>query len=115
MFGMLTKKDFQQIGELIDSKLDKRFNQFEEKITNKFDQKLEKGFGNFAIIINNSFNDIYKKFDEVGKRFDRIELELSKKADKEDIIRLESKISVNYNRLDSAEDKIRVINTKLKI
>jgi tetrahydromethanopterin S-methyltransferase subunit G len=92
MFVMLTKKDLQQIEELMDKK-----------------------FNSFAIIINNSFNDIYKKFDEVGKRFDRIELELSKKADKEDIIRLEGRLFGYSNRLDKLEDDMRIVKTELKL
>jgi tetrahydromethanopterin S-methyltransferase subunit G len=89
MFSMLTKKDLQQIGELMDSNLEK-----------------------FAIIINASFDDVYKRFDGIDKRLDNIE---SRMAEKIDITRLEGKLFGYSNRLEKVEDDIRMIKTKINI
>jgi len=127
---MLTKKDLQLIGEVIDANvppiveriidlkvppiiekiLDSRVPPIVERIIDlKVPVIVEKIVGielsDFAAMVQNGFS-------EINTRFNLMEEKLDKKADKADIVRLKNKFE---SRICKLEDGMRLVKTKLKI
>ncbi|MFT5180089.1 MAG: hypothetical protein ACI9GH_000408 [Candidatus Paceibacteria bacterium] len=83
---MLTDNDLKRIGDLLDLKIDKKFE-------------------DFAVLMQSEFSDIHKKLDYLDNT----------KADKSDIARLEGYIMRSDRRVDRLEDDMRVVKTKLEL
>jgi hypothetical protein len=107
---MLTKKDLELIGEVVNKSIDLKVPPIVHKIVSEVvppivheivHEILDIEFGEFAILMQTEFNNIYKI--------------LETKADKTDIIRLEGRFGGHENRICLLEDNNRLIKTKLKI
>ena len=65
--GMLTKEDINQIGEMMDVRMDAKFVKFEERVVGRVVEEVGE------MIEQN----LFPKFDDVDKRFDKIERRLT--------------------------------------
>lgn len=95
---MLTRDDLKSMGDLIETKLDKKFAIFEGKIDQKFDT--------FAVIVKNSLDSKPDK-EEVEDHFNIIE-------NKIDLLSFRVN-QYHDRRLDLLEDNVRQIKTKLQM
>ncbi len=95
---MLEQKDLQSIGELLDKKLDERFNVQEGKITQKFDEMVG--------IVNDGFTEMQKGFDGLKEEFNGVKGGLS--GIKEDI-----KLRPTLNQIMSWGDK-KIVELELR-
>lgn len=93
---MLTKKDLELIGEVIN-----------QTVPTIVERIVEPKFEEFAILIQNEFRVIHSILETKADKAD-----LETKADKTDILRLENKFE---GRIERIEDDIRIVKTKLKI
>ena|GEM_PF-4341825 len=73
----LTKEDLQAIGDLIDVKMDEKFEinnaGLEARLEAKLGEKLNKRFDELDVTLAECFRDIQKQFDGVNERFAIIE------------------------------------------
>ena len=75
--------------------------------------------------INTRFGEINTRFGEMNSRFDELNIKLDKKADKNDIVRLEDKLdnktkalfdgyTLTYEKLTDIEKKLEYISIKVE-
>ena len=116
---MLNQNDIKQISNVIDERVTKIIDErvpnivykiIDERVPKIIDERVpgivyktvdnivENRLSDFAIMVQNGFNEIHEI--------------LATKADKVDLERLENKFSM---RMDKAEDNIRIIKTQLKL
>lgn len=108
MEAMLTKEDRKYIGDIFDK---------------KFDEKFDKRFSEMAIMIQNGFEEVYKRLDTKVDKEDFYSLKEEVHdlkgevfALKYDLGGLENRLIDGPNRrLDRVEDDVRIIKTKLSL
>jgi len=75
--------------------------------------------------MNSKFDEMDSKFDGINSRFDEINKKLDKKADKDDIVRLEDKLenktkalfdgyTQTYEKLTDIEKRLEIISNKVE-
>lgn len=110
---MLDKKDLEAIEKMFDTKLDKKFAEFEEKLDKKIDAKLDARFAKFsqelAEVLTDFTYTIDKRFTEMEAKFDKkfanMEAKFDKKfADME--TKFDKKVEEQNKRLDRQDKKL---------
>ncbi len=111
---MLTREDLQQIGQLIETSMERAF----DLHLGAFALSVQKQFA----AIEERFNRVYERFDSMDirldamdTRFDQADERADAFATKTDIARLEGVMLGNIHRIERLEDDMRVVKTKLKL
>jgi hypothetical protein len=110
---MLSKKDLELIGEVVNKSIDLKVPPIVREIVSKVvppivreivHEIVDTEFGEFAILMQREFAIIHKILETKADT-----------ASKEDIIRLEGHFGGHENRICLLEDSNRIIKTKLKM
>lgn len=88
-------------------------NEIIEIVDERIDTKLDRKFGQFAILMQNSFAHIESRFDRIELKLDKHDNRLSSLESR--MSSIESKSEGHSRRFDYIDDNIRLIKIKLEI
>jgi hypothetical protein len=112
----MTKEDLKQIGDLMDTKLEKALKSNNKDISKIIDEKLEVAINDIAAVVNTAFSEfeekINEKFEKIDERFETVD---ERFVDLKDILR-DSKSDLlklkflHMTELKDAPDNLTIIS-----